>query len=324
MYYIPVGKSVENLVILHSIPDSLQKWRIPFTLPTYCQGKFGSYLMQKGKWSGLEFVQINFFLPKKAILLASNLRRAIYLVYPFKGNTDMKVKAGTWRIEKNVYQLLYFPKGTYKLEFERGEHLWFLVQLSISYLRELAGRFAAVNRLLHCARSSAKNGYQIKIGSINHRIRQLLLKITGTTYEGTERELYLQARVKELLSLCARHLGSPIPKPGHDERTKETFAAYIKKSLGDSITISAMAKDFNMSPAVLKKLFRILFNKPVHRYIQEQRLEAAMKLMVTTKLSVYTISLRMGFSDPPHFIKCFKARFGHTPRAFRNINRQIK
>ena len=322
MQYFPGNKATESLVTGYDIPEPLQKWRTPFSLPTYCQGKFGSYLAQKSKWGGLEFEQIRFFMPGKAILFALNPRATIYLVYPFKGKADMKVKADTWKIEKNVYQLLYLPKGRHKLWFEQGEHVWFLVQLNISYLRELAGKFATVYKLLHYARSLSNNGFRLRVGSINHRIRQLVFKITASTHESTERKLYLQARVKELLSLCARHLESPLPEPAHFEKNKETFAAYIENGLGDSITISAMAKDFNMSPAVLKKLFRILFNKPIHRYIQEQRLRAAMKLIVTTKLSVYTIALRMGFSDPPHFIKCFKARFGYTPQAFRKRNQE--
>lgn len=53
------------------------------------------------------------------------------------------------------------------------------------------------------------------------------------------------------------------------------------------------------------------------RYLNEYRLQRAAELLHTTGEPVDAIARQCGFKQSSHFGKCFKAKTGQTPRAYR-------
>lgn len=317
MDLMPTGLWKKGIVVSRKIPDKWQHLHIQRSASLYREGNFGRYLSQRSRWNGMLFQQINLYINHRMILEVSTKQPFLFLLYRLKGTSTMSLK----KTVKNACWLCYFPAGKQHAEFDPGPHVWFVVSLKHTYLTPLTEKLYEVKELVAHARSREKIAYWLEIGRISQQIKQLTTKIAGCTYESPERELYIQSRVKELLISCAVYLKAartPIPA---DLSLKEKLASYIAQRLEETITIETIARDLNTSASVLKIKFRILFGMPIHHYIQEQRLQQARHLTVHSVLSIYTIALRTGFTDPSHLIKCFKLRFGVTPGEFRFKNK---
>ncbi len=52
-------------------------------------------------------------------------------------------------------------------------------------------------------------------------------------------------------------------------------------------------------------------------WLREQRLNAAKRTLVLSALAVSEVARDSGFGDVHTFIRCFRAKFGRTPGAFR-------
>lgn len=63
--------------------------------------------------------------------------------------------------------------------------------------------------------------------------------------------------------------------------------------------------------------FRSVTGKSPAAWLMERRLAEAHRLLTTTRDSVAVIAARVGFGDPFHFSRRFRARFGASPRQVR-------
>jgi AraC-like DNA-binding protein len=59
-------------------------------------------------------------------------------------------------------------------------------------------------------------------------------------------------------------------------------------------------------------------------FVINQKLEYAMKKLLTTDLTVDSISKLVGYSNTQYFISKFKSKYGKTPNRFRLNIREIK
>jgi AraC-like DNA-binding protein len=100
----------------------------------------------------------------------------------------------------------------------------------------------------------------------------------------------------------------------------ELALAYIKTHFDrPGLSVSAVARDQNMSPRYLQRLIETTgstFSERMH----ELRLQRAYALLTDTRYRddrISDIALRAGFSDIAHFNRSFRRRFGDTPRNIR-------
>jgi transcriptional regulator GlxA family with amidase domain len=53
------------------------------------------------------------------------------------------------------------------------------------------------------------------------------------------------------------------------------------------------------------------------------RLRRARGLLLQTSMSIMEVAVACGFQSPPHFSKCYRDLFGHTPSAERRNSRRV-
>ncbi len=94
---------------------------------------------------------------------------------------------------------------------------------------------------------------------------------------------------------------------------------YIKQNLSVQLTISDVAENIFVSKSTLTKHFQKELSMSVNQYIHDTVMFQAVQLLRSTNLSVLAVSERFGFSDQFYFSRCFKAKFGKSPREFRKI-----
>lgn len=104
------------------------------------------------------------------------------------------------------------------------------------------------------------------------------------------------------------------------ERFEKVLADYFNNGslLENGIpTVTAIAKQLNISPNYLGTLLRLHTQQNTQQHIQHKLIDYAKERLSTTNLSVSEIAYELGFEHPQSFSKLFKRRTNQTPLEFR-------
>ena len=93
---------------------------------------------------------------------------------------------------------------------------------------------------------------------------------------------------------------------------------YIRIHLTENISLSSVAKSFNVSPQYLSRLFKEKTETTFKKYIVNLRFNLAVNMIESTDLPVSEICFDTGFGTVNHFLRAFKERYGMTPTEYRN------
>jgi transcriptional regulator GlxA family with amidase domain len=113
----------------------------------------------------------------------------------------------------------------------------------------------------------------------------------------------------------------PEGKPAANAQTRD---ARIRRAIEllESVQIVALedvAIELNLSVSRFRHLFKKeLGMSPLH-YARRGRLQKASFLILNSFLSIKEIAYRVGFNDVSHFVRDYKAHFGHTPSESRAL-----
>lgn len=105
------------------------------------------------------------------------------------------------------------------------------------------------------------------------------------------------------------------PLSGDDpiERLKSNLPARLREDL----TAETLADIAGVSLRTLQRIFRERFDTSPMSWLMEARLLEAARLIRAGDDPVTKIAYRVGFKDPSHFTRRFKARFGVSPNEYR-------
>ncbi|NET48475.1 MAG: AraC family transcriptional regulator [Merismopedia sp. SIO2A8] len=93
---------------------------------------------------------------------------------------------------------------------------------------------------------------------------------------------------------------------------------YIHAHLGEAIKLEDLAKLLDISQYHFCRLFRQSMGIPPYKYVMEQRMQLAKKLLRQEKsLTISDIALECGFANQSHFTQRFRHVTGTTPNAYR-------
>jgi transcriptional regulator GlxA family with amidase domain len=98
----------------------------------------------------------------------------------------------------------------------------------------------------------------------------------------------------------------------------------METDLERPLSVAELAAGVNLSSSRLLHLFRAEIGVPPVRYLRDLRLRRARAALETTFLSVKEVMVQVGFSDPSHFSRAFKLRYGVSPRALRGRARRLR
>ena len=111
------------------------------------------------------------------------------------------------------------------------------------------------------------------------------------------------------------------------ERSKGAFSDAVKQWLLQRLSkryrLTLLARSFNVSSRTLLRRFRSECAESPLSYLRRMRIDAAKKMLVSTKLSVAAITERAGYEDTSTFVRMFNRRVGHTPARYRQRFREV-
>ena len=117
-------------------------------------------------------------------------------------------------------------------------------------------------------------------------------------------------------SLCGYVRGL---KRSGKRRIIEELLTILQHRFGDEeLNLNGLAEQLGVTPNYLSALFRREMGQTFSAYLESYRIEKAQDLLRDVRYKVYEVAAAVGYSDPRHFGKVFKARTGRTPLEYRN------
>jgi transcriptional regulator GlxA family with amidase domain len=97
------------------------------------------------------------------------------------------------------------------------------------------------------------------------------------------------------------------------DRRVRAVIAFMKGNLHRPLSPAQMAKLVHLSPSHLRQLFKSEIGTSLARYLRQQRMAQAQKLLETTFLSVKEVAANVGITEVSHFVRDFEKAYGVTP-----------
>lgn len=119
-------------------------------------------------------------------------------------------------------------------------------------------------------------------------------------------EIYISQRLAKLTS-----------KPDESDEFIDKLHRIIRKNIPNTeFNVDAIASEMGLSRSAFYKKVKGLTGFAPIDLIKEFRLSHATELLQTTNLSIAEIAFRSGFADSSYFGKCFRKRYGMSPREY--------
>lgn len=119
--------------------------------------------------------------------------------------------------------------------------------------------------------------------------------------------------------------GKPLRLPatrGSLERARlARVLTLIEARLGEELTLADLAEEASLSPFHFARCFKAATGKTPHRYILDQRVARATRLLQAGSLPLAEIAAACGFCSQAHFSHVFRQAVGLAPGAFRTSSR---
>ena len=127
---------------------------------------------------------------------------------------------------------------------------------------------------------------------------------------------YIDELEQYICDLIREYCSAVTEKAGHSDlvdRVKE----YIQQNYSQNISPKSVAAEFFLTPSYLTRKFSEKTKMPVGQYIENVRIQNAIRLLRITNLSITEIAGQIGYTDPSYFTRVFRKCTGLSPRDIR-------
>jgi AraC family transcriptional regulator len=97
----------------------------------------------------------------------------------------------------------------------------------------------------------------------------------------------------------------------------EKVAGILENELEIFHTLNSLSNRVNVHPVYLARAFKEKKGLTIGAYQLKSKISNALRLLLSTNLSISDIAYRNGFYDDPHFINAFKSAYKLPPQKFR-------
>ena len=122
-------------------------------------------------------------------------------------------------------------------------------------------------------------------------------------------------RLVYILNQNAVRIEKSTPKSNNHKIIEQTLE-YIKQNLTANLTLESMAKAACFNPIYFHKLFKSSTGRTLHEYVEDQRIQKSIHLLLSTNMTLTQIAYECGFSSQSYFSYAFKRHTGLSPRDY--------
>lgn len=116
---------------------------------------------------------------------------------------------------------------------------------------------------------------------------------------------------------------SPLSLNHTQEKRLKQMLSYIHSHYREKISIDSIAASASVSRTECFRCFRTILQKTPAEYLEEYRLSMSASFLSNMELSITDISCMCGFNSVSYFCKCFRERYGFSPKKYRNLNTDL-
>ncbi|ESA35154.1 transcriptional family [Leptolyngbya sp. Heron Island J] len=154
---------------------------------------------------------------------------------------------------------------------------------------------------------------------VTAQVRSLIHQMLHVPYRGAAKQLYLQAKVFELLALHLDLLTEQ-PKTSASGLKPDTIdrihyaQEILTQQLENPPSLLELAQQIGISDRTLRRGFKELYGTTVIGYLTQQRMQRAKRLLQEGQGTVTEVARIVGYGHLGHFAAAFKRQFGITPK----------
>jgi len=161
---------------------------------------------------------------------------------------------------------------------------------------------------------------QTVLSAIDDKMARLVTEIWRVSSDPADL-LYVDGLTLALVGLLRQRFGREDPRAvvgTLNRAARQRLVDLIEKKLGEPLSVARLADEVGLSPQHFTRVFGRTFEQSPHNYVIARRIEAALRALSDDKdRPLSDIAMALGFSNPAHFSRCFKARVGVTPSEWR-------
>jgi AraC-like DNA-binding protein len=161
---------------------------------------------------------------------------------------------------------------------------------------------------------------QERAGVSNRKLMKLISQIRQTPVTDGIQQLKLYTQITELITTAIIPLQSS-PKnmimnnPHHE--LISSIQTYIHDNLHKPISLSQLAGIYFISESKLKQDFKKYLNSSVQAYLQEQRMQKALKMLQHSDNDITMIATEVGYTNVSSFNREFRKHYACSPKEVR-------
>jgi AraC family transcriptional regulator len=154
--------------------------------------------------------------------------------------------------------------------------------------------------------TAARDGTVLAIASLLRRVH-----VAGATLSDIAASTLAHRLVTHLLG---EYGGVRQPATGRLDRvTVDRVAEFVDASLGETVTLDALAAVAGLSTFHFARAFKAATGLAPHQFVTARRMDRALRLLVATPASVPEVAYAVGLSNVSHFRRMFNAHIGVLP-----------
>jgi transcriptional regulator GlxA family with amidase domain len=115
----------------------------------------------------------------------------------------------------------------------------------------------------------------------------------------------------------AQFIDLPVPQPAEQSADLAATRAWALEHLGDDLAVDALAAHAMVSPRTFARRFRAETGTTPHRWILDQRIHRARRLLEISDMPIEQLAAECGFGSAASLRIHFRERTGTSPTAYR-------
>jgi len=234
------------------------------------------------------------------------VRRGKLKLYPFEG--QVVVNAGEAVFVRSgatgVFEKYGAPNGPYE-------------SILIFMPHELIAEFAERKRLKAHPNTRGEIVTKVKLAPELRGYVESIVPYFNSQL-ALEEDLIYNKIIELLFVLAQTSPGLVSDLIGSIQTNKSTLAAIMEQNYTQALPLEEFAKLVGRSLASFKRDFQREYQTAPSQWLREKRLRLAHLLFEKTNKSVTEVCYEVGFANPSHFSRAFKAFYGYSPNTLKS------
>ena len=140
----------------------------------------------------------------------------------------------------------------------------------------------------------------------------------GRSFDFLEKPLHDARGLWRVVARALEVSGLQAPRANASQHAGVQAAlAFLAERLAEPITLGDVAAHAGYSPSYMSELIHLETGRTLSDWMTELRMERAKALLRETDMGIAEIGAAVGFGDPSHFTRRFRAVVGQPPAAWR-------